>query len=199
MIALPRFFLRLQPGIELRLVAEGRPVNALELRILFVPAIIRSRHTQQLEGFHVAGAHHVRPGAEIDKVAVLVKRDRLPFRNVSQTLHLVFLLSLLEKGPGFVARLDRFLEGLVLLHDFPHLLFDPGKIFRREPVGDVEIIIEAFVRRRTNVQKRLRPESENRRGHNMSAGMASALQLGHPVALIQRLALRRSVVVLHTR
>ena len=105
-----------------------------------------------------------------------------------------------EENFGFVTALDRFLEGLILLHHLLHLLFDFGEIFGRKTVAlNIEIIIEAFIGRRTDIEQSIRPETRNGRGHNVSARMAEALQLGHPVALIERLALSRSLLVLHYR
>ena len=105
-----------------------------------------------------------------------------------------------EENLGFLTALDRLLERLILLHHFLHLFLDLRKIFRREAVAlNVEIVIKAFVGRRTNIQQSIRPETRDGRRHDMRAGMTNPLQLGHPIALIERLALSRSLLVLHTK
>ena len=63
----------------------------------------------------------------------------------------------------------------------------------------IEIVIESLLRGRPDIQQRVRPEARDSRRHDMRAGMTNPLQLGHPIALVQRLALSRSVLVLHTK
>src|SRR4029077_5637382 len=56
--------------VEFFLRFERRTVNALKLRIIFVALVISARDTGKFERADVSGAHHVRPGAEIDEVAI---------------------------------------------------------------------------------------------------------------------------------
>ena len=52
---------------------ERSAVNPLELRIFLVALVIRARDVGELECADVSGAHHVRPRAEIDELAVAVE------------------------------------------------------------------------------------------------------------------------------
>ena len=42
-----------------------------------------------------------------------------------------------------------------------------------------------------DIEERLRPETGDRGGHDMGAGMAQALEIGHPIAIVQRFAFNR--------
>src|SRR5439155_25249919 len=129
-------------------VLESGAVKALKLRVLLIAPIISGGDAQQLEGFDVASPHHVRPRAQINEVAVLIKRNRLAFGNVRQALDLVFLAAPFEKYLGLFAALDRFLESLVLLHDLLHLLLDFREILRRESMArHIKIVIKALIGR----------------------------------------------------
>ena len=81
-VALLRLLQHREVGLHLGLVLEGGAVDALELRVLLVAFVVGAGDTQQLERADVAGAHHVRPGAEIDEIAVLIERDLFAFGNV---------------------------------------------------------------------------------------------------------------------
>jgi hypothetical protein len=70
----------------------------------------------------------------------------------------LYFWPLFEKGPGFVARLERFLEDLVFFHDFLHLGFDFGEVVRREAVvWEVEVVIKALFCRRADIEHGLGP------------------------------------------
>ena len=70
------------------LVLERGAVDALELRVLLVALVIRAGHGGELERADVAGAHHVRPGAEVNEIAVLEIGDLLAFGNVFEVADL---------------------------------------------------------------------------------------------------------------
>ncbi len=82
MVALLRFLEHFEVFVELGLVLESGAVNALELRILFVAFVISAGDVGQFERPDVAGAHHVRPGAKINEVAVPIIRNRFAFWDV---------------------------------------------------------------------------------------------------------------------
>ena len=191
MVPLAGLFLHLQPVVQLLLVLEGRAVDPLQLRVLLVAPEICTGDLEQLDaaGLHVARAHHMGPGAQIHELAVLKEADGLALRNVSQTLNLEGLSLALEIGQRFGAGLDGLLEDLVLLGDLPHLLLDLGEVFRSEAVLQFEVVVEAFVRGRADVQQRIRPESQDRRRQDVRAGVTQAHQLIHLLPLVERLAL----------
>ena len=82
MIALLGFLEHREIIVEFLLGFECGAVNALELRILFVAFVVSARHVRELERADVSRAHHVRPGAEIDEIAVAIERNLLVRRNV---------------------------------------------------------------------------------------------------------------------
>jgi hypothetical protein len=55
--------------------------------------------------------------------------------------------------------------------------------------AQIKIIIKTFVRRRADIQERIRPEAENGRRHDMGGGMAQPLKIGHFVPLFEGFAL----------
>ena len=67
---------------------ERGAVNALELRILFVAFVVGAGDARELERADVSRAHDVRPGAEIDEVAVAIERDFFARRNVLDDVEL---------------------------------------------------------------------------------------------------------------
>ncbi len=196
-VALRRLLAHLEPFVELRFVFERRAVNALQLRVLFVAAIIRRCQPQQLERLHVASARNVRAGAEIAEFAIAKKRNRFPFRNVINPLQLERLFLFLVMRLGLLARQLGHFEGLILLHHLLHLCFDLLEIIRREPMLQIEVIIKPLIRRRPNIQLRLRPNPQNRRGQHMRARMPNARQPIHFPPLLQRLPLHLSFSTFH--
>ena len=72
-VPLARLLLRHEPLVELRLVRKRGAVDTLQLRVILVAAVVGGGNAEQLVGLGVAGAHDVRPGAEIDELAVLVE------------------------------------------------------------------------------------------------------------------------------
>src|SRR5271156_237824 len=90
MVAALGLFEHREIRVHLGLVLERRAVDALELRVALVALVIRAGHMRELERADVAGAHDVRPGAEIEKIAVLEIRNRLAFGNVLNDVQLEF-------------------------------------------------------------------------------------------------------------
>src|SRR5204863_5960312 len=75
MVALLCFLQHREILMELRLVLEGRAVDALKLRIFFVAFVIGTRHIRQAKGADVARAHDMRPRTKVEEVTVAVERD----------------------------------------------------------------------------------------------------------------------------
>ncbi len=90
MVALLRFLQHREVVVEFLFGFECRAVNALQLRIFFVALVVRAGHIGELERADVSGAHHVRPGAEIDEIAVAIERNFFVGRNVFDDVELVF-------------------------------------------------------------------------------------------------------------
>ncbi len=73
MIAALRFFQAMQILIKFLLSVKGGSVNALKLRISFLPLPICASHAHQFEGGDASGGRDVRSTAEIDKFSGGVK------------------------------------------------------------------------------------------------------------------------------
>ena len=67
MVAFFGFLNFVEKFIELLARKKRRPINALQLRIFFVPQPVRPGDAQQLEGLDSPGGGDVRPAAEIQK------------------------------------------------------------------------------------------------------------------------------------
>src|SRR5947199_10056620 len=75
MVALLRFFDRVQIAVEIFLAEKSSSVNALQLRVLLVSQPVSTGDIQQLECFDLARRSDVRSAAEVEIVANLVHRN----------------------------------------------------------------------------------------------------------------------------
>ena len=148
MVALLRLLEHREVGLQLGLVLERGAVDALELRVLFVAFVVGAGDVRELERADVAGAHHVRAGAEIDEIAVAIERNRFALGNVLDDIELEprGLGSFRERRePAFSGELQRLLardfdalEEVVRLDLLLHLLLDVREVLRRDAVRQVD-------------------------------------------------------------
>ena len=180
---------------QLGLVLERRAVDALELRILLVALVIGAGHGGELVRADVAGAHHVRPGAQVNEIAALVIRDRLAFGNVCEVADFEFARiarTFAERAePAFVGIFQRllardgdFLESVVRLDFLFHLLLDLREIFRRDAVRQFDVVVKAVFHRRAGGKLGVGPEPDDGGGHDVGGGVPEALQIGHFLAVV---------------
>src|SRR5260370_17930516 len=85
----------------------------------------------------------MRPAAEIEPVALLVDLDGLVGRDRVDQFDLEHLAIVAKYLLGLLARPDFLRKRFVAGDDLAHLLFDSGKILRRERLVAAEIVIEA--------------------------------------------------------
>ena len=71
------------------------------------------------------------------------------------------------------------LEGVVRLDLLFHLLLDPREVLRRDPVRQIDVVIEAVVDRRTGGKLRFRPNAQDGRGQHMRAGVTESFDVSH--------------------
>ena len=115
-------------GGELLLGGEGGAVDALELLVVLVAAVVGAGDGEQLEGLDLLRVADVGAGAQVDELAVLVERDLLALGNVGEPAELVALLAdLLDDLRGLLAGDLPADEGLVLVDTF----FISASIFAR--------------------------------------------------------------------
>src|SRR5262245_20818535 len=111
MVALLRFLKHCEVVIEFLFGLERGTINALELRIFFVALVVRAGNGGQFECADVSRAHHMRPGAEINEIAVAVERNSFVGRNVFDDveLELAWLGSFAQSSkPALLAERERF-------------------------------------------------------------------------------------------
>ncbi len=80
----------LEVGLQLGLGLEGGAVDALELGVGLVALVVGAGEGGELEGADVAGAHHVRAGAQVDEIAAAVVGDRFALGDILEVAQLVF-------------------------------------------------------------------------------------------------------------
>ena len=168
MIALLRFLEHREVVVEFLFGFERGAVNALKLRILFVALVVRAGNGGQLECADVSRAHHVRPGAEIDEIAVAIERNFFVGRNVFDDVEFEFagLGTFAQRGePAFLSEFERFVsrnfdsfERMVRFDFVFHLGLDLFEIIRRDAVGKIDIVIKAVLHRRPRSELRFRPD-----------------------------------------
>src|SRR6516164_3284258 len=99
----------------------------------------------------------MRTAAQIEPVALLVDLDRLIFGNGVDQLDLEQLALVAKNLLSLLARPDFLSEGFVARDDLAHLLFNRGKIFRRERRVAEKIVIEAVIDHRADGDLGTRP------------------------------------------
>ena len=151
-VAPARLLLLLEPGLEVLLLEEGRPVDSLELRIAVIAAPVGTRDVEQLDDADLPRRRRVRPEAEVHPVAVGVERQRLRAlaEDVLDDLLLERLAEPVEELQGFFARDFLAHEGKVLADLLVGRLLDLLQILRRERLLAEEVVIEALFRVRAD-------------------------------------------------
>jgi len=181
-IALLRFLEHREVIVEFLFGFERGAVNPLKLRIFFVALVVRARHIGELECADVSRAHHVRPSAEIDKVAIAIERNSLIRWNVFDDieLELARLGSLAQSGePALLSEFERFVsrnfgffERMIRLNFLFHLGLDLFEIIGRNAVRKIYIVIKAVLHRRPCGELRFRPDFQNGRRKYVRRRMA---------------------------
>src|SRR5437762_1179970 len=114
--------------------------------------VVRARNGGQLECADVSRAHHVRASAEINEIAVAIKRNLLVRRDVFDDIEFVFARrgTLIEScKPAFFSEGERFVprnlepfEWMVGFDLLFHLRLDVLEILRRDAMRKIDIVIE---------------------------------------------------------
>src|SRR5579875_3878651 len=134
---------------EVLLACPGGAVDALQLRLFRIAAPIGAGRVHQLEGLpEAAGRRQVRPGAQIDKIALPVEADLLLRRDLADIFRLVILADAAKEADRGLAFPYLAGDRLVAAHDLAHARFDPGKILGGEGRIAGEIVVEAGFGRR---------------------------------------------------
>ena len=130
MVAPLGFFDALQVLLQVLLIEECRCIQPLELLARLITFPVCTRHRQQLKRPDRARARHMRSAAQIDKLALAIKRQHLVL--AKPTFDMLNLITLFEIAADLQRFLSRFFdpfEGLIQLDDFHHLGFDRWEVF----------------------------------------------------------------------
>ncbi len=142
---------------EFLLRRESGAVDALELLVGLVAAVVGAGDGEELEGLQLGGVADVRAGAEVGELAVGVERDLLALGDVGQAAQLeAFLAARLDDLDGFLAGDFLAVKALVLVRDLFHLGLDLREVVHGQLVVEVDVVIEAGVGRRADVELGLR-------------------------------------------
>ncbi len=139
----------------------------------------------------------MRPGAEINEIAVLEIRNRLVLGNIREVAdfelaRITRSLCQSAKSPtlrilqSLFARDDNFFKRLIGFRDRLHFRLDLREIFRRNAVRQFHVVIKTVFHGRPGGELRVWPEFQNRRRENVRAGMAQPFEVGHLVAVVER-------------
>ena len=157
--------------IEIRLVLADDAVDALEHLVVLVAAVVATRHLHQLDGADLRGMLHVRAATHLEVVAHGVRADRLAFGDVREALELV-LLPFKARGHVGARHLGAH-ERLVERDEARDFLFDRRKVLGSETMLEVEVVVEAVVRCRTDVRLRAGKEVADRTRGQVRGRMAA--------------------------
>ena len=159
----------LQSGIRF----PRRAINTLKLRTVLVSSPVGGGHLGEAEVSEPSRGRNVRATAEVhESLVVPIGADHAiarTFRGVNprDDLHLVRLVS--KEGETFVDAVLLPAERLIVGDDLPHAVFDPGQIVLAEmgPTGQLEVVVEAVLDRRSNGVFGPRPEIGYGLGHHV--------------------------------
>jgi len=174
MVALLRLLLAGDDRVQLRLVFRDDAVDALEHLVLLVAAVVAAGDAGELDDADLAGTLDVRPAAHLDVVADRVGRDRAAGGDdVGEALELVMLAGEepLRLVGGDLLLHERLVEG----DEARDLGLDLREVLRRDAVGEVEVVVEAVVRRRADVHLHVVEDVHDRARHKVRRGVPPLL------------------------
>jgi hypothetical protein len=139
---------------------EGGAVDALELLVLLVTAVVSTGDGEQLVGFDLLLVADVRACAQVGEFTVLIEADLLAFRHVVEAAEFVGLLAdLFDLGDGVLTGAFDTSEALVLFDHLLHLRFDRFEVGSVELPIKVDIVVKTTIGGRANIELRLRVEA----------------------------------------
>ena len=166
--------------LEFVLGGVSGAVDTLELLVLLITTMVGPGDVQELERLDLRGVADVGTRAEIDEFAVLIEGDGLASRDVAEAADLVSVLAALaDQFLGFLAGALEAFELLVLLGDAAHLFLDLHQVFGREGVVEVEVVIEAVLGGRPDVQLGLGEQAEHGGAQHVGGGVTDLLEGSH--------------------
>ena len=159
-------------GVKIGLFFKRRAIDALEHLVLFAAAPVGARHAHEFGVFEFSGGGDVRPGAQVDELALPVKADDRVLRQVADELHLVWLAQLFHIGNGLFPRQLKPLEREVLPGNLFHFLFDGRQVVRGKRLRRVKVVVKAVFNGRADGQLDLWVETLDRLREHVRSGVA---------------------------
>jgi hypothetical protein len=169
--------------------APGRAVDARQHFVVLVAAPISPGDGHELDSRRVDLARrlHVRTAAQVRERIGLVKGNlRFLIQRISVLVRAAFFQSfdefdfvglVLENLACFFGRDNLLHEWVASGDDLAHTLFDFLQVFQGDGLGQIEIVIEAVLDRRSDGVLRLRIELKHGLRHHMRGRVADAVQL----------------------
>ena len=149
-------------------VGKGGTVDALELLVVLVSAMVGTGDGEEFESFDFFRVADMGSGAEVDKFSVLVKADLFAFGDVVETAQFVALLSgLLDFFDGFFSRAFNTGKLLVLFDDFFHFGLDGFEVGGIEFFVQIDVVVKAVIGGWTDVELSLRVEAQHSGGEHV--------------------------------
>ncbi len=163
---------------QLILVPEGYTIDTSEHLIIAVRSPVGTRGRGELEGLQRLGVTDVRAGAHVNVVALLEEADLRVLRQVVNMFEFILLMALRHEFFCVLTGQDEGLEGKVLLADLLHLILNFHEVLVGDlHVAEVDVIVKALVRGRSEAEVGLRPEVGHRLCHDMGGGVAENMEL----------------------
>ena len=180
---------------------EGRSIHAREHLAVGVPAPVRTGHRLELERLDPLRAGGVRAAAQVGERAVGIERDggrAFVLDQVFDQLHLVRLLLQMEALKCVLHADVLAHERLVGVDVLLHRRLDPREVLvvDHDPIGEVEVVVEAVLDRWADADLHARIELEHRGGEDVRRVVAHELEGLLPAALGEDLELGRVGAVL---
>ena len=142
MISLFRFFQQMEILIQLGFFGEGSAVYALEHLVLFVAPPVSTGNGHHFHGFDLFRGGQMRPGAEIEKTALLISADFSVFGQIVDEFHFILFAAFFKIFQRFFSGNDFFRKLTALGGETDHFLFDGFKIVFAEGVLRIEIVVK---------------------------------------------------------
>jgi len=171
MVTPARFLSPFQVLFQLLRGGKGRAIDAGEHVPVGIPAPIGAREVQELEVAHEAGGGEVGAAAEVQELALAIKRDPLPW-DLREELELIILAAFLENPFGLSPGQPDTLKGEILAHDLAHLLFNAWQILMGDGAWEKEVVVEAVGDGGADGQFRPGEEARHGVGQHMGCGVA---------------------------
>ena len=146
------------------------PGEHLIFRIVLPVCTALHRDLKRLQSLRV---RDVRADAHVDIIALLIERDPRVLRKIADVLLLVLRAALVQKLQRLRTWKFERLEGEILLRDLLHLIFDRNEILVRQlAIPEVDVVVEASLRRRAVRKIGIGIQSLDRLRHDMRRGMS---------------------------